>query len=162
MSESNDARSNRGVDRGERWFDCAYCNKTFKHNDLNTIRERAVRHLNEKHGDQLSRHLDLVEREERGGHQVHENTYQVERVGIYLTKFDILSPIRLDGYVSPSDADSVCDSCGVRITIDSELEKVEKEPDSHFNDDWECSTCIHEQDIQNKVESNKQITEFTA
>lgn len=147
--------------RGERWFDCSYCDTTFAEEDLSKIRQRGARHLNEEHGDQLSRKYERVETQKRGGDHIHDNIYQIKQIDIYLTKFDLLAPIRKDGHLFPSQVDSVCDECGARVTHDNDLEKVEKEPDTMLNEDWVCSACVEEAEIKQNIEENAQLTEFT-
>ena len=149
------------IERGTRWFECEFCDKTFKGTELSVIRKHAAKHLNEQHGKQLSRTHERVTTEQYGGDRIHENIYQVRRIPIYVTSFDILSPISETGYIAPSSSDSVCDTCGTRVTHDSPLEKVETEPDNRFTDEWECSACVKERDVNNQIQSNTQLTDYT-
>lgn len=144
------------------WFECGYCDKTWRKQDLNALRRTAARHLNEEHGDTLQRTHDRVTTEEHGGHHVHDNDYVVTRIPIYVTPFDILQPMGQPWeYIGPSDHDSVCQDCGRRIprTL-PDAARVEKHPDDVLDDTWRCRVCVDDEQIAERREQNTQLDEW--
>lgn len=150
--------------RGELWFECRYCDTSWHKDTYNDIRHAAANHLNEDHSDDLRRRYDRVETETRDGYHIQGNKYAMTRITIYVTPFDILQPAvgRPFDLVTPSESNSVCKRCGQRVPwADSDVERVEDDPDSILSDDWTCSTCVAEQDVDAKQETNKQLSDFT-
>lgn len=143
-------------------FSCAFgCGESFWGTDFADIARRAARHYNREHGDDLRHRYDVVETIERGGHNVYDNVYQVERVDIYLTPFDMAERVgAVDGWLADPDSDTVCSECNCYIPDESD--RIEDEPDKIYEVSWTCSECVEEQEIERRSSENQQITEWSA
>ena len=140
-----------GLGCGSRWIST----------DFADIARRAARHFNAEHGDDLQRRHDPIETIERGGHHIHGNMYEVERVTVYLTPFDMAENVGQEGgWLAPSESDRVCSSCHC-IIPDSD-ERIPDAPDAAFDNTWTCSQCNHEAEIERRETENEQITEWCA
>lgn len=144
-------------------FTCGYgCETNLSGDDLVKLARRAARHYNEKHGDDLDRRYQRFDRKEVGGHHVHGNTYQVERRDLYLTVYDMFDRVgAVDGWLAGVESDRVCPECNCIIPATEKEHRLEDEPDNPLNDEWTCSVCIEEQEIDRKAKENQQITEWT-
>jgi hypothetical protein len=142
-------------------FACGYgCGESFQGTNLTKIARRAARHYNEKHGNELRHRYDVVETVERGGDHIQDNIYQVERIDIYLTVFDVVERIGgIDGWLADPDSDRVCSACYCHIPDTNE--QIEDKPDVSHDDSWTCTECIKEQEVTQRNTENKQLTEWS-
>jgi hypothetical protein len=137
------------------------CHGYYTGDDLAAIAKSAADHWNKKHGDDLKRRYDALDEVVTGGHHIQGNAYEVRKYKVYITAFDVMKNIgEIDGRLVRGDNTKTCRECLCRIP-DPE-ERIEEEPDSVFNDEWTCSECLDEQEIERRAEQNRDLTEFTA
>lgn len=141
-------------------FECAFgCGTNWTGDEFAPIAKRAARHYNREHGSDLRSQHEVVETVERGGHHIHDNIYQVERVSIYLTPFDMAERIgAIDGWLAGIDSDRVCPVCN--CIIPSRDDRIADDPDDSFDDSWTCRECVSKAQIERKQNENQQITKW--
>lgn len=137
---------------------CPLCDETWTGTNLRKLAKRVAWHWNKNHNDELGHSKTQLDTVERGGHQTVGNNWSVERIPIYLTAFDVLEE-RLgqeDGWATVSNEESVCQGC-LRET--PEADRVITETES-YKDEWRCSTCIEEEELERKRTHNRSLTDF--
>ena len=141
-------------------FGCAFgCGTNWTGDEFASIAKRAARHYNKEHGSDLRHQHEVVETIERGGHHIHGNVYQVERVDIYLTPFDMAERVgSIDGWLAGIESDRVCPECD--CIIPNRDDRIEDDPDAPFNELWTCRECINQNQIRRKEKENKQLSEW--
>lgn len=147
--------------RGSFHFDCCNrdCGKSFSGDDLARIARRGAKHWNKEHGDELRHRYEAIDEVEFGGHHIQGHSYEVRKYSVYLTSFDMMQRIgNVDGWLVPSDRDSVCPDC-YRHIPDSD-DRIEDDSDDPFNDEWTCRACIEEAEIERKSNQNQSLGEF--
>lgn len=142
-------------------FDCGMdCGKTWSGDDLARIAKNVAWHWNKEHNDELKHAHRQFDEVERGGHHLHGNEYSVERIPIYITSFDVMQRIgKEDGHAVPAESEDVCKDCNEVIRDTSDAVLLEE---SVLGDEYRCSDCDEEREIERKASENEQITEWVA
>jgi hypothetical protein len=137
------------------------CHGYYTGDDLADIAKRGADHWNKEHGDDLKRRYDAIDEVVTGGHHIQGNAYEVRKYKVYITAFDVMDRIgQIDGRLVRADNTKTCPEC--LCEIPDRDERIEEEPDSAFNDEWTCSECLDEQEIERRAEQNRDLTEFKA
>lgn len=147
--------------RGDYAFECTArdCGTSFDGDDLAMIARRAARHWNKEHGSDLRHNYEPIDVVEFGGHHLHGHAYEVKKYTVYVTAFDMMQRLgQIDGFLAPSDRDTVCTDCWRQIPNDAD--RIEDAPDDIFSDDWTCRACLAEAEIDRKASENQQITDW--
>jgi len=141
-------------------FSCAFgCGTKWTGDEFGPIAKRAARHYNRKHGSDLRSRHEVVETIEHGGHHIHDNIYQIERVDIYLTPFDMAERVgSIDGWLAGIESDRVCSLCN--CIIPEREARIEDNPDNPLNESWTCRECDREAQIQRHQTENQQLTDW--
>lgn len=146
-------------DEAEYKFDCGSrgCSQTWSGSDRVAIAKRVARHFNEEHGDDFNRRP--FKTIQRGGDHIHENIYQVERIDLYVTSFDVMDRMgQEDGLCVLSENEDVCIECHEVI---DDKRKATDLSDRDFGDpEWICEACKLEREVQRKKKQNEQLDRF--
>jgi len=148
---------------GEYRFDCGMrdCSQSWAGEDLASISKRVAWHYNVEHGSSLRNNYERIDTVERGGDRVHENIFQIERIPIYVTAFDVMERIgKEDGMAVISDSLDVCTNC---MSVLDDTSTAVDTSESEFGDPkWRCQSCDRKLTIKAKQAENQQLDEFIA
>jgi hypothetical protein len=139
-------------------LDCPLCDRTWTGMNLPKLAKHIASHWNTEHSGDIhgKTQIDTVE---RGGHQTVGNHWQVERIPIYLTAFDVLEE-RLgqeDGWATVGDEETVCQEC-LRETPEADDRIVTDS--SGYHDEWRCRECFERAELTRKRETNRSLDEY--
>ncbi|MDB2226179.1 hypothetical protein PM023_16150 [Halorubrum ezzemoulense] len=139
-------------------FECVFeCGESFWGVDFASIARRAARHYNREHTSDIKHSHEVVDTVERGGHHVRDNVYQVERVSIYVTPFDMAERVgAVDGWLVPVDSENVCSECYCHIPDDDD--RIEDNPDDIFDESWICAECVAAAEVEKREQENQQLS----
>lgn len=139
-------------------FDCPMCSKIWSGDELTQLAKNIAWHWNKEHGDNLKHNHERIDTVERGGHNVHENEWVIERIPIYITAFDVMDRIGLeDGYATPPENSNMCDDCKQIIHNEDNGVVVEE---SVLSETWRCDDCENQRKIDDKIDANHQLNSF--
>lgn len=139
-------------------FGCPLCDHGFSGDELSEIAERVAWHWNKKHNDQLSHRYEQIDTVEQGGHNVHENDWQVTRIPIYLTSFDVIGRLGVeDGKAVQPDGEAICKNC--LVYLPDEENRVDTDPDAYYPE-YHCQDCAEQEVIEEKQNENQSLTDF--
>lgn len=148
----------------EHLCECSHrgCKKVFRTDSVPDLAKRISRHWNSEHGQELKHNYDAFDSEYRGGDRIKDNIYQVRKHSYYVTAYDVLSvgrqqPIS-EEFATPND-NRCCVSCW-KYTGTSAVDATEVE-EGVWGCEYKCADCKTEEEVEEALENNQTLTEFT-
>jgi|AntDeeMetagen134_2_1112570.scaffolds.fasta_scaffold06208_1 predicted small metal-binding protein len=139
-------------------FGCPQCNHSFSGDDLAQIAENVAWHWNKEHNSDLRHRYEKIDTVEMGGHNVHENDWNITRIPIYLTSFDVIGRLGAeDGRAVQPDGEAICKDC--LEYLPDEDDRVEKAPNAYYPE-FLCQDCADQEEVEEKQDENRSLGEF--